>query len=93
MHKNAGHTDDLRVCGVIKLFNCCLFAAGRYEARIGIPGSRHLYLGLFNSEIDAAKMYDRALVRLRGASAATNFAVSDYKTDLAAHYQLKQVGP
>ncbi len=66
-------------------------AAGRWEARIGIPGSRHLYLGLYNSERDAAMMYDRALVRLRGASASTNFSVSDYKADLAAHYQMKQV--
>ncbi len=27
---------------------CC--AAGRWEARIGIPGSRHIYLGLYNEE-------------------------------------------
>ncbi|KAK9867629.1 hypothetical protein WJX84_008553 [Apatococcus fuscideae] len=63
---------------------------GRWESRIGIPGSRHLYLGLFESEREAAVMYDRALVRLRGAGAATNFGVSDYKADLAAHYQMKQ---
>ena len=24
--------------------------AGRWEARIGIPGSRHIYLGLYNEE-------------------------------------------
>lgn len=74
-------------CGEKKIPAC----TGRWESRIGIPGSRHLYLGLFESETEAAKMYDRALVRLRGASAATNFAVSDYKADLAAHYQMKQV--
>ena len=38
--------------------------AGRWEARIGIPGSKHIYLGLFNEEREAARMYDAALVRL-----------------------------
>ena len=28
--------------------------AGRWEARIGIPGSKHIYLGLFEAEQDAA---------------------------------------
>ncbi len=37
--------------------------AGRWEARIGIPGSKHIYLGLFNEEREAARMYDAALVR------------------------------
>jgi hypothetical protein len=38
--------------------------AGRWEARIGIPGSKHIYLGLFNEEREAARMYDAALVNL-----------------------------
>ena len=36
--------------------------AERWEARIGIPGSKHIYLGLFNEEREAARMYDAALV-------------------------------
>jgi len=39
---------------------------GRWEARIGMPGSKHIYLGLYNEESAAARAYDRALVRLRG---------------------------
>ena len=36
--------------------------AGRWEARIGIPGSKHIYLGLHNDENGAARAYDSALV-------------------------------
>ena len=36
---------------------------GRWEARIGMPGSKHIYLGLFDDEASAARAYDRALVR------------------------------
>ena len=75
---------------------------GRWEARLGVPGSKHVYLGLFESETargarfissgnlrsthafsslpslqEAARAYDRALVRLRGASATTNFSTSE----------------
>ena len=50
--------------------------SGRWEARIGIPGSKHIYLGLWGDEREAARAYDRALVRLRGRAAATNFALS-----------------
>lgn len=64
--------------------------SGRWEARIGIPGSKHIYLGLFNEEKEAAQSYDRALVRLRGTSAATNFALSDYHPDLADYHKMQQ---
>jgi hypothetical protein len=36
--------------------------------------------------------YDRSLVRLRGTGAATNFALSDYRTDLADYHRMQQVG-
>ena len=58
---------------------------------MGIPGSKHVYLGLWDSEEEAARAYDSALVRLRGSSAATNFALSEYRTDLAAYHRLHQV--
>ena len=35
--------------------------------------------------------YDRSLVRLRGNAAATNFALSDYRADLADYYKMQQV--
>lgn len=58
---------------------------GRWEARLGVPGQRHVYLGLFPNEDAAARAYDRALVRLRGVGAATNFPLSEYATELAAY--------
>jgi hypothetical protein len=30
--------------------------SGRWESRIGIPGSKHVYLGLFNQEAAAAQV-------------------------------------
>ncbi|KDD76461.1 hypothetical protein H632_c217p1, partial [Helicosporidium sp. ATCC 50920] len=63
--------------------------SGRWEARIGVPGSKHIYLGLFVEERDAARAYDRALVRLRGRGAATNFALSDYKTEMADYHRMQ----
>ena len=41
--------------------------------------------GLFQDEKEAAAAYDRALVRLRGLSAATNFALSDYMLEQMEH--------
>ena len=35
--------------------------------------------------------YDRSLVRLRGTLAATNFALSDYRVDLADYHKMQQV--
>lgn len=63
---------------------------GRWEARIGMPGSKHIYLGLYNDERDAACAYDRALVRLRGPVAATNFSLGEYKDELQEYHQRQQ---
>lgn len=66
--------------------------SGRWESRIGIPGSKHIYLGLWEGEQDAASAYDRALVRLRGTAAATNFGLAEYRLELAEYHQIQQVG-
>ena len=47
----------------------------KWEARLGVPGSKHVYLGLFNEEAEAARAYDRALVQLRGQQARLGFRV------------------
>ncbi|CAD7703458.1 unnamed protein product [Ostreobium quekettii] len=65
--------------------------SGRWESRIGIPGSKHIYLGLYDDEKEAARQYDRALVRLRGTAAASNFALSDYREELAEYHQMQQI--
>ncbi|KAK9846199.1 hypothetical protein WJX84_011506 [Apatococcus fuscideae] len=69
----------------------CAWDAGRWESRIGIPGSRHIYLGLFGNEETAARNYDRSLVRLRGPGAATNFGLADYRSDLADYHRMQQM--
>ena len=61
--------------------------AGRWEVRIGLRGSKHVYLGLHSSEVEAARVYDRALVLLTGQTAATNFPVSNYKNQMDAYDQ------
>ena len=66
-----------------------LHPSGRYEARIGVPGSKHIYLGLYSDERAAAAAYDRALVRLRGRNAATNFSIGDYKAEMADYHVMQ----
>lgn len=63
--------------------------SGRWEARIGIPGSKHVYLGLFADEKEAARAYDRALVRLRGGAAATNFSLAEYRGEMGDYHRMQ----
>jgi hypothetical protein len=63
--------------------------SGRWEARIGIPGSKHVYLGLFVEEKLAAQAYDQALVRLRGGTAATNFSLSEYRLEMGDYHRMQ----
>lgn len=58
-----------------------------------IPGDRKiLNLGRFDTENEAAIVYDQALVRLRGPAAATNLALSNYSDNLAEYYKMQEVG-
>lgn len=60
---------------------------GKWEARIGqLVGKKYRYLGLFDSEEDAAAAYDREAVRQKGLDAITNFAITAYEDVLAQHF-------
>jgi AP2-like factor (euAP2 lineage) len=57
---------------------------GRWEARIGqTAGKKYQYLGLHDSEIEAAKAYDLAAIKRNGVTAATNFHLVSYMDDLS----------
>ncbi|OUS47153.1 hypothetical protein BE221DRAFT_73475 [Ostreococcus tauri] len=56
-------------------------------ARIGqMVGKKYRYLGLFDTESEAAVAYDIACVREKGLQAVTNFDISEYSDVLAQHY-------
>jgi hypothetical protein len=50
-------------------------------------GKKYRYLGLYDTEVEAAVAYDVACVADRGLSAVTNFDISSYSEIIAEHYQ------
>jgi hypothetical protein len=63
---------------------------GRWEARIGsFRGRKNVSFGVFDTEEDAARQYDRALIIEKGRGAKTNFPLVEYEYEALQYWNVK----